>query len=115
MLWVNPGATGPGRPVVNLLLHTAVPEQAIEGVFIQKVERSHQNISRQMLAILAHADAFHSGGPRGLDAVLGVFYNDATLRRDTQFGGRDQEHLRVRLTPVYIVSRHDSLKAPAGL
>jgi hypothetical protein len=97
--------------VVNSLRHTAVPEQAIEGPLIQKVERSHHNISRQMLAILAHADAFHPGGTRSIDTVLGIFYNDATLGRDAQFGAGDQEHFRVRLTSVYIFSGHNGFKA----
>ena len=73
------------------------------------------HICRQKLAILAHDDAFHPGGAGGFDAVLRVFYNDAVLGCDTQFGGGDEEHFRVRLTPVYIFSRHDGLKALAGL
>src|ERR1017187_9953961 len=63
-----------------------------------------------MLTILPHADAFHSGGARSFDAVLGIFYNDAMLGRDTQFGGGDQEHFRVRLTSVYIFSGHNGFK-----
>lgn len=100
---------------MNLMRNTTDPEQAIEGILIQKVERSHHNIGRQMLAVLTHADAFHPGGSRRFDAVLGVFYNDAMFERDTQFVGRGKEHFRVRLTPVYIVSRYNSLKAPADL
>jgi hypothetical protein len=46
-----------------------------------------------------------------LDAVLGLFHNDAMLGGDTQFRGRDQEHFQIRLPPVYILSRHNSLKA----
>jgi len=92
--------------VVNSLRHTAVPEQAIEGLLIQKVERSHHNTSRQVLAILANADAFHSCGTRSFDAVLGIFYNIAMLGRDTQFGSGDQEHFRVSLTSVHIFSGH---------
>jgi hypothetical protein len=68
-----------------------------------------------MLAILVHADTFHSGGAGGFDAVLRVFYNDAMLGRDTQFGGGDEEHFRVRLASVYILSGHDGLKAPASV
>jgi len=75
----------------------------------------HHNISRQMLGILGHAYAFHSGGPRGFDAVLRVFYDDAVLGRDTQFGGGNEEHFRVRLAPVYIVSGYDGLKALASV
>jgi len=51
----------------------------------------------------------------GFDAVLGVFYNNAMFWRDSQFGRRNQEHFRVRLAPVYIVSRYDRLKALAGV
>jgi len=100
---------------VNSLLHTAGPEQAIEGGLIEKVERTHHNVCRQVLAILAHADAFHSGGVCGFDTVLGVFNNDAMLGRDIQFGGGDEEHFWIRLAPVHIISRHDSLKELAGL
>lgn len=63
-----------------------------------------------MLAMLAYADAFHSGGACGFDAVLGIFYHDAMLGCDTQFGGGDQEHFWVRLTSVYILSGHNSFK-----
>jgi hypothetical protein len=101
----------PGRPLVNSSLHTAVPEQAIEGVFIHKVKRSNHEISRQMCAILADADAFHSGGARGFDTVLGVFHNDAMLGRATQSCSRDQEHIGVRLTPAYILSGRNGFEA----
>ena len=57
------------RGVDNCWL-SAILQQIVEDVRVQKVERSHHNICRQMLAILAHADAFHSGGARGFDAVL---------------------------------------------
>ena len=107
----RPFALFPDDRVVNSLLHTAVPEQAIEGVLIKKVERTHYNVCRQALAILAHADAFHSGGARSFDAVLGIFYNDAMRRRDTQPGGGEEEHFRVRLTSVYIFSGQNGFKA----
>jgi len=94
---------------------SAIPQQIVEGVRVQKVERSHHHICRQKLAILAYTDAFHSGGAGGFDAVLRVFYNDAMLGRDTQFGGGDEEHFWVRLAPLYIVSGHDGLKAPASV
>jgi len=64
-----------------------------------------------MLGILAHTDAFHSRGPGCFDAVQRVFYNDAMLGCDTQFGGGDEEHFRVRLTSVYILSGHNGFKA----
>ena len=111
----RPFALFPDDRAVNSLLHTAVPEQAIEGALIKKVERTHYNVCRQALAILAHADAFHSGGARGFDAVPGVFNNDAMLGRDIQFRGGDEEHFRVGLAPVHIISRHNSLKELAGL
>jgi len=63
-----------------------------------------------MLAILAHSDAFHAGGTRSFDAVLGIFCDDAMLKGDTQFGGGDQEHFRVRLTSVHIFSAHNGFK-----
>jgi hypothetical protein len=97
------------RGVDNCL--SAIQRQIVEGVRVQKVQRAHHNISSQMFASLAHADAFHSGGARGFDAVLGIFYNDAMLGRDTQFGGGDQENFRVRLTSMYIFSRHNGFKA----
>src|SRR5208282_2108971 len=92
-----------------------VSQQSVEDIRIQELERSHHHICRHKLAILAHADAFHPGGTGGFDAVLRVFYNDAMLGRDTQFGGGDEEHFRVRLAPVYIVSGHDGLKAAASV
>jgi len=68
---------------VNSRVHTAVPEQPIVGLLVQKVERSHHDISGQMLVIPADADAFHSGRTRGFDAVRGIFYDDAMLGCDT--------------------------------
>lgn len=90
--------------VVNSLRDTGAPKQAIEGILIQKIEGSHHDIGWQVLAILPDADAFHSGRVRGFDTVFGVFHNDAVRGSHSQFAGRDEEHFRVRLTPMNIIS-----------
>ena len=92
-----------------------VSQQSVENIRIQELERWHHHICRQKLAILAYAYAFHPGGAGCFDTVLRVFDNNAMLGRDTQIGGGDEEHLWVRLAPVYILSGHDGLKLPASV
>ena len=69
----------------------------------------------QMVSVLVHANAFHSGRESGFDAVLGIFHNDAILRLDAQLAGRDQKDFRIWLPPAHIFGRDDSLKELAGL
>src|SRR5262249_50323115 len=60
---------------------TAVQQQSIEGIRIQKIERAHHNIGRQMLAIVTYADAAHPGREGTLNTCDGIFNNNAAIAR----------------------------------